>query len=180
MSLLNELNKINLSAELINYLCEMITSKKHIWEIQFMHLRVLLLNPSANTFDLKHFYLENLRKCRKLALKLFLIRGFSAYASESELNPIMDRFNKCFEKNHDYIEYSYILSAAGLPYLVDLYGYGCFARALEKANDEYQKIDPLLRGYFTLNSNLELINLVSVEDTHNRSQMFLKKHKHNE
>ena len=69
---LNKLNNIELSQELIDYLCDKATSKKHIWEIRFDHLRILLLNSSARAFDLKEFYFENLKKCRRLAMKIFL------------------------------------------------------------------------------------------------------------
>ncbi len=172
---LNKLYNIELSQELIDYLCNKITSKKHIWEIRFDHLRILLLNPSAKAFDLKEFYFENLKKCRRLAMKIFYIRGYAIYASEEELNPVMEKFCRNLEKNHDYIDYNYILSVAGLPYLVDLYKYDCFAQVLKKAEEEHEKIDPLLRGYFTLNSNMEQVNLLTVEEVQKRSKQFLDK-----
>ena len=172
---LNKLNNIELSQELIDYLCDKATSKKHIWEIRFDHLRILLLNPSANAFDLKEFYYENLKKCRRLALKIFYIRGYAIYASEEELNPVMEKFLKSLEKNHDYIDYNYLLSAAGIPYLVDTYGYDCFVKTLEKTEEEHQRIDPLLRGYFTLNTNLEQVNLLSTEEVGRRTEKFLEK-----
>lgn len=174
ISLLNNLYDIELSQELIDYLCGKITSKKHIWEIRFDHLRVLLRNPSAKAFDLKAFYFENLKKCRRLAMKIFYIRGYAIYASEEELIPIMEKFQKSLEKNHDYIDYNYLLSAAGIPYLVDTYGYDCFLKTLEKAEEEYQRIDPLLRGYFTLNKNLEQVDLLSIEEIQKRTQQFLE------
>ena len=172
---LNKLNNIELSQELIDYLCDKATSKKHIWEIRFDHLRILLLNPSANAFDLKEFYYENLKKSRRLAMKIFYIRGYAIYASEEELNPVMEKFRKNLEKNHDYIDYNYLLSVAGIPYLVDIYGYDCFVKTLEKAEEEHQLIDPLLRGYFTLNTNLEQVNLLSIEEVTWRSERFLEK-----
>ena len=172
---LNKLYHIELSQELIDYLCNKITSKKHIWEIRFDHLRILLLNPSAKAFDLKEFYFENLKKCRRLAMKIFYIRGYAIYASEEELNPVMEKFRKNLDKNHDYIDYNYLLSVAGIPYLVDTYGYDCFVRTLEKAEEEHQQIDPLLRGYFTLNINLEQVNLLSTEEVIWRSERFLEK-----
>ena len=174
---LNKLNNIELSQELIDYLCDKATSKKHIWEIRFDHLRILLLNPSAKAFDLKEFYFENLKKCRRLAMKIFYIRGYAIYASEEELNPVMEKFRKNLEKNHDYIDYNHILSVAGLPYLVDIYGYDCFSQTLKKAEEEYEKIDPLLRGYFTLDSNLEQVNLLTIKEIQKRSNQFLDKHK---
>jgi len=172
---LNKLCNIELSQELIDYLCNRITSKNHIWEIRFNHLRILLLNPSAKAFDLKEFYYENLKKCRRLAMKIFYIRGYAIYASEEELNPVMENFRKNLDKNHDYIDYNYLLSVAGIPYLVDTYGYDCFVKALEKAKEEHQQIDPLLQGYFTLNENLEQINLLPIEEVLRRSEEFLKK-----
>ena len=137
--LFNKLYDIELSKELVEYLCDKATSKKHIWEIRFDHLRILLLNPSARKFDLKAFYLENLKRSRRLALKLFYIRGYAMYASEEELNPVMEKFCNNMEKIHDYIDYNYILSVAGLPYLADTYGYPCFAEGLETAKREYEK-----------------------------------------
>ena len=172
---LKKLDDIDLTQELIDYLCDKTTSKKHIWEIRLKHLRILLLNPSAKSFDLKNFYFENLKKCRRLAMKIFFIRGYAIYASEAELNPVMDNFRRNLEKNHDYIDYNHILSVAGLPYLVDIYGYDCFSQALKKAEEEHEKIDPLLRGYFTLNSNMEQVNLLTFEEVQKRSKQFLDK-----
>ncbi len=175
IAILNKLYNVELTQELIDYLCDKITSKKHIWEIRFDHLRILLLNPSAKAFDLKGFYFENLKKCRRLALKIFYIRGYAIYASEDELEPVMEKFCKSLDKNHDYIDYNYLLSVAGIPYLVDTYKYDCFVRTLEKAEKEHERIDPLLRGYFTLNKNLEQVDLLSIEEVWRRSECFLEK-----
>ena len=177
ISLINKLNNIKLSKVHIDYLCDKVISKKHIWEIRFEHLRILLLNPSATEYNLKAFYYENLKKCRRLAMKIFFIRGYAIYASEEELIPIMENFQKSLEKNHDYIDYNYILSVAGLPYLVTEYGYDCFAKSLEKAQEEHEKIDPLLRGYFTLNQNLEQVNLLTHEELRRRMGQFVEKYK---
>ncbi len=156
--LLKKLYDYELTQKIIDFLCDKATSKKHFCEIRFEHLKILLVNKSTVKFDLKQFYLDNLRKSRRLWLKMFYIRGYALYATEQELIPIMKKFKTQLEKNHDYIDYEYILSEAGLPYLVNKYGYFCFSDALETADNEYQKIDSLLRGYFTLNENLEHIN----------------------
>ncbi len=175
IAFLNKLYNIELTQELVDYLCDKATSKKHTWEIRFEHLRILLLNPSAKAFNLKEFFFENLKKSRRLAMKIFYIRGYANYASEDELNPVMVKFRNNLSKNHDYIDYNYLLSVAGIPYLVDTYGYDCFVKTLEKAEEEYRQINPLLQGYFTLNENLEQINLVSIEEVQRRSEEFLKK-----
>ena len=176
IALLRQLNNIELTRELVDFLCEKATSKKHIWEIRFDHLCVLLLNPTSKSFDLKDFYFENLRKCRRLALKIFFIRGYAMYATEAELEPIMEKFQQSLEKNHDYIDYNCILSIAGLPYLVSTYKYTCFTKTLKKAVEEYQRIDPLLHGYFTLNQSLEQVNLLSSEEVQKQTRLFLEKY----
>ena len=173
-ALLRKLDNMMLTQELVDYLCEKATSKKHIWEMGFEHLRVLLLHPSVKAFDLKAFYFENLQTCRRLAMKIFYIRGYAIYASEEELNPVMEKFRKNLEKNHDYIDYNYILSVAGIPYLVNTYRYDCFVKTFEKAVEEYERINPLLRGYFTLNTNLEQVDLLPPEEIRRRSELFLE------
>ena len=172
---LNKLPGCELTQELVDFLCEKSTSKKHFWEIRLDHLRILLLNESARKFDLKSFYLECLKRSRRLALKIFYIRGYAIYASEEELTPIMAKFCANLEKNHDYIDYEHILSAAGLPYLAKTYGYDCFIKALHKAEEEYQKIDPLLRGFFTLDENINQVDLLSYEETNKREEAFFVK-----
>ncbi|MBR4950157.1 MAG: hypothetical protein IKZ25_05205, partial [Clostridia bacterium] len=164
-----------LTQEIINFLCDKATSKNHWLEIRFQHLKILLLNKSASNYDLKLFYYESSRKCRRLWLKIFYIRGYALYATEEDLIPVMKKFQTLLKKNHDYMDYEYILSVSGLPYLVEKYGYTCFKDTLEIAKNEYQKIDPLLRGYFTLNENLEHINLISHEEALKREDEFFKK-----
>ena len=89
----------------------------------------------------------------------------------------MKKLQQLLEKNHDYIDYEYILSVAGLSYLVEKYDYTCFKETIETAKIEYQKIDPLLRGYFTLNEKIEHINLISNEEALKRTKEFSAKHK---
>ena len=177
VALLKQLDNMNLTQELVDFLCAKATSKKHVWEIRFDHLRILLRNPSSQVFDLEGFYLENLKKSRRLAIKIFFIRGYAIYASEEEMIPVMEKFRKSLEGPCGYIDYNYILSVAGLPYLVEAYGYSCFVQALEKANQEYAKISSSLQGYFTLNENLEQVNLISPEESLKRMQAFLNEHK---
>lgn len=174
--LLNELYECDLTQELVDFLCEKATSQKHFWEIRFEHLKILLLNNTAHNYDLKSFYFECQKKSRRLALKLFYIRGYAYYAGENEMIPIMKKFCSSLEKNHDYIDYEHILSIAGLPYLAKTYGYDCFMQALHKAQAEYQKIDPLLRGYFTIDKNMNQISLLSFEEIKKRQDDFLTKH----
>lgn len=174
---LKKLDTITFTQELVDYLCEKATSKKHIWEIRFEHLRLLLCNPSSQAFDLKNFYFTNLQKSRRPAMKIFWIRGYAIYASEKELEPIMDRFCKILDGPHGTADINYILSVAGLPYLVKTYGYPCFARTLEKAEETRQRIHPLLRDFYTLDENMRQVDLLSPEESARRTIAFLEERK---
>ncbi len=165
---LDNLIDYDLSQEYIDFLCEIIVSKKHFWEFKFEHLRILILNKSAHNFDLKKFFLECYKKSRQLVMKLFFIRGYTLYATEDELKPLVLNYCKLLQNNHDYINYEYILSAGGLPYLVEKYHYECFEQALLTAHSEYMKISSLNRGIFTLNSNLEFVKLLSTAEIDER------------
>lgn len=157
-----------LTQELADFLCDKATSKKHWPELRFAHLRILLLNESSRSFDLKQWYLDGWKRNRRLWLRLLYIRGYAMYATESELEPVMKRFGELLQKNHDYTDYSYMLSSGGLLHLVSQYGYPCCAKALEIAKAEHEKIDPLLRGMWTLNERLETVHLLSDVEAHAR------------
>ena len=84
------------------------------------------------------------------------------------------------EKMCGYIDYNYILSAPGLPYLVNTYGYPCFVQTLEKAQQEKKRNSALLGGFFTLDERLKQVNLLSPEECQRRMQTFLEKHRNAE
>ena len=166
-----------LTQELVNYLCSQIDNpkSKRSCELRFIHLKPLFINPSAHNFDLKEYLYSHIIKCRRLWLKLFYIRAYSAFATETELEPIMQKFETDLQKLHDYQDYEQILSKAGLPYLCKQYGYDCFHHALSVAKKEYLNIDPLLRGFFTLNEFGDVIEILTPQQCHERLEAFLKK-----
>ena len=171
--LLRSLYSAPLTEELVAYLCEKATSKKHICEIRYEHLKILLLNDTARQFDLKQFYFDCQKRCRRVWLRYFYIRGYAMYATEEEMIPVMQKFSEVLRKCHDYIDYAYLMSVAGLPYLVETYGYGCMKDTLAVAEVEYQKINPLLRGSFTINEQLEQVDSVCVEEIFARQKTVL-------
>ena len=99
LPLLERMETCDLTAEHIAYLQEKCLSKKHIWEIRFDHLRVLLLNPTTRNYDLKEFFLARVKASRRLSMKLFYIRGLAMYATEAELEPVMEKILRESEKN---------------------------------------------------------------------------------
>ena len=165
-----------LTQELVDYLCEKATSTKHWPELRFAHLRILLLNSSSRDFDMKQWYFDSWKKSRRLWLRMYYLRGYAMYATEREMETEMKRFVDLLRKNHDYQDYEDILSCAGLPYLAREYGYPCFHRAIAVAREEYEKIDPLLRGWRTTNERLESVELLSKAEIDARNRAYLAKH----
>ena len=169
------LTDLPLTQGLVDYLCEKATSTKHWPELRFAHLRILLLNESSRSFDLKQWYLDGWKRSRRLWLRLYFVRGYASYATEGEMQPVMKRFGELLHKSHDYVDYADILSCAGLPYLAEQYGYPCVLDALETAKAECEKIDPLLRNRWTTNERLEHVDLVSGWEAFAREKAYLAK-----
>ena len=166
-----------LTPELVDYLCSQIDSPKNkrSCELRFIHLQPLFLNPTAKNFDLKEYLCSHISKCRRLWLKLFYIRAYAIFAAENELEPIMRKFETNLQKIHDYQDYDQILSKAGLPYLCKKYGYDCFFHALSVAEKEYLTIDPLIRGFFTLDEDGNFVDIVSSQEYQRRWDEYYKK-----
>jgi hypothetical protein len=64
-------------------------------------------------------------------MKLIAAHGYANYASEEELDHIMEHFMKILKKRseltpYNYQEYEFIRSACGLPHLIKKFGYACF------------------------------------------------------
>ena len=166
-----------LTQELVDYLCSQIDNPKsqRSCELRFIHLQPLFINSSVQNFDLKEYLYFHIVKCRRLWLKLFYIRTYSIFATEKELEPIIQKFEIALQKVHDYQDYEQILSKAGLPYLCKKYGYDCFYHALSVAKKEYLNIDPLLRGFFTLDEYGNMIEILTPQQCRERIEAFLKK-----
>jgi len=134
-------------------------------------------------YDLKDFFLTVFKKERHLSTRLTAIRGYSAYASETEVIPLMDKFislltkecERASLKNHTHTELESLRSKFGLPYLVDYYGYNCFKKAMEQLNKQYNDLPDDLKGYFTLDENGMFVQLLSDEEVKRKLDVFLNK-----
>jgi hypothetical protein len=166
--LLNELCSMELTQELIDFLCEKVVSKKHFWYVRFEYLRVLIINPYSVKFDLKDFYLSALKRSRRMAMKIFFIRGYASYATEKELAPIIKKFIQSLYKTMDDADWNYVISNPGLTYLVNAYKYDYLKEAFEIAKTEYNKVKLPFKGAYTLDEQLNQVNTISADEYRNR------------
>lgn len=174
-SLLRQLETTPLTEELVRFLCDKATSKKHWPNIRAAHLRILLLNETSRSFDLKQWYLDGFKKSRRLWLRLDYLRGYAMYATEQEMIPVMKKFSQLMQgKQCGYEDWAEIMAVSGLPHLVKTYGYPCMLEAWEVAKAEHQKLSPLLRNLYTTNERLETVMLVSPEEMNARLNAFFR------
>jgi hypothetical protein len=117
-----------------------------------------------NEIGLKQFFLDAYKKERYLDMKLKAIRGLANYATETEIEDIMEHFLKQLMKRpentpYNYQEYEFIRSACGLPYLIKKYGYSCFEEALSQEEKQYNDMPEAFKGHYTVDEDGNLIEL---------------------
>lgn len=123
-------------------------------------------------YDLSYFFLTAFKKERKFSMRLTAIRGYSAYATETEVTPLMKKFAATFgnssRANCLYQEYAFLISKFGLPYLAHHYGYACFIEAMQQLDELYNRLPQELQGLWTYDENGEQVYLLSDEEIRRR------------
>ena len=145
LDLLTELAQQPLTQEVVDYLCEMIMNTKYPVEVRDRHLQVLLNNETTRQFPLKDFFFNAQKKSRRLWYRLQLIRGCALYATEAELNPMMEKFRSAMAKGCDQVDFQELRSDEGLPGLIAAYGYACFTETLQALEDQIAAVRQRMR-----------------------------------
>jgi hypothetical protein len=134
--------------------------------LRFAILRNLIHDDS---WQLKQFFLDTYRKEKYLDMKLMAVRGYANYASQEEVNKIMEHFTKILKKRpestpYNYQEYEFLRAACGLPYLINKYGYSCFTNAYEQEEKQYNDMPEAFKGHFTYDEECNYVMLRRVEE----------------
>jgi len=142
-------------------------------ELKDAALRLIIL---CNLFHgsewlLKQFFLDAYKRERYLDMKLMAVRGYVNYASQEEIEKIMEHFMKILKKRpestpYNYQEYEFLRSAYGLPYLIKKYGYSCFINAYEQEERQYNDMPDAIKGHYTFDEECNHIVLREPEETH--------------
>ncbi|AWB46645.1 hypothetical protein DCC85_22375 [Paenibacillus sp. CAA11] len=108
--------------------------------------------------ELKDFFQKAYKKERYLDMRLLAVHGLTYYASEEEIDKVMDHFLKILMKRpettpYNYYEYEFLRSAFGLPPLIKKYGYPCFERALQQVEKQYHDMPEAFKGHLTFNED---------------------------
>ena len=128
-------------------------------------------------YELKDFFLKVFNSERVYSTRLTAIRGYSSYATESEIAPLVDKLVSTLHKgnmtNVLYIQYERLRSKFGIPYLIKQYGYDCFREAMKRLDELYDSLHNDLKGYFTLDENGLYFKLLSDEETRTRFARYM-------
>ena len=120
--------------------------------------------------ELKDFFEKAYKKERYLDMRLLAIHGLARYASEEEIEKVMQHFLKILIKRpettpYNYQEYEFLRSPFGLPLLIKKYGYPCFEKVLQQVEKQYQDMPEAFRGHFTFDENGKAVQLRSPSET---------------
>ncbi|MGZ7444808.1 hypothetical protein [Paenibacillus sp. TH7-28] len=127
--------------------------------------------------ELKDFFQQAYKKERYLDMKLLAIHGLAYYASEEEIDKVMDHFLKILIKRpettpYNYQEYEFLRSAFGLPRLIKKYGYPCFEQALQQVEKQYHDMPEAFQGHFTFDEDGKAVQLRSPRETKQMIERF--------
>ena len=87
-------------------------------------------------------------------MKLTAIRGYSFYATEEEVNTLMDKMLELLKKiphhtPYDYQEYEIMRSAFLMPYLLKNYNYSCFEIFNKQLEKQYNDMPDAFKNIFS-------------------------------
>ncbi|MDY7990294.1 hypothetical protein UY286_06885 [Paenibacillus polymyxa] len=127
--------------------------------------------------ELKDFFEKAYKKERYLDMRLLAIHGLAQYASEEEIEKVMQHFLKILIKRpettpYNYQEYDFLRSPFGLPLLIKKYGYPCFEKVLQQVEKQYQDMPEAFRGHFTLDENGKAVQLRTPSETKQMIERF--------
>lgn len=127
--------------------------------------------------ELKDFFQKAYKKERYLDMRLLAIHGLAKYASEEEIDKVMDHFLKILIKRpettpYNYQEYEFLRSAFGLPLLIKKYGYPCFEKALQQVEKQYHDMPEAFQGHFTFDEDGKAVQLRTPRETKQMIERF--------
>ncbi|WP_263560977.1 hypothetical protein [Paenibacillus polymyxa] len=118
----------------------------------------------CRNLELKDFFQKAYKKERYLDMRLLAIHGLAQYASEEEIEKVMQHFLKILIKRpettpYNYQEYEFLRSAFGLPLLIKKYGYPCFEKTLQQVEEQYQNMPEAFRGHLAFDEDGKQVSL---------------------
>lgn len=114
--------------------------------------------------DAKEFFLKAFKKERYLDLKLCAVRGYAAYATESEVAVLMKKLLELLKKRpvgtpYNYSEYEAMRSVFLMPYLLGRYDYECFRVFNDQLEKQYNDMPDCFKNIFSLDENGNAYNI---------------------
>lgn len=104
--------------------------------------------------DGKDFFYRAFKRERYLDMKLTAVRGYAFYAREDEVAALIEKLLALLKKRpektpYNYQEYEVMRSRFLLPYLMETYGYPCFAAFHAQLERQYDAMPEVFKNIFT-------------------------------
>lgn len=144
--------------------------------------KILQCLMHSEQLELKDFFQKAYKKERYLDMRLLAIRGLAHYASEEEIDKIMEHFLQILKKRpettpYNYQEYEFLRSAFGLRYLIKTYGYPCFEKIFQQVEQQYHDMPDAFKGHYTFDEDGKLIELRSPKEMKQMMDNFFATHR---
>lgn len=128
--------------------------------------------------DAKEFFFKSFKKERYLDMKLMAVRGYAAYACETEVAILMKKMLELLKKipqhtPYDYQEYECMRSVFLMPYLLEHYDYECFRVFNMQLEKQYNDMPDCFKDVFSLD---EFGNIYKIRDSAEVSQSWKEFH----
>ncbi len=134
--------------------------------IRWQILKKLVLNLPE---DAKDFFVKVFKQTRSLDRKLLAVRGYSAYATEEEVEVLMAKMLEILKKRpkhtpYNYQEYECMRSVFLMPYLINKYNYECFHVFFKQLEKQYNEMPDCYKNIFSLDEEGNMYNIREPEE----------------
>lgn len=132
--------------------------------------------------EAKDFFYKVFKRERYLDMKLSAVRGYSAYASEKEVEILMTKLLELLKKipektPYDYQEYECMRSVFLMPYMIKHYNYECFHVFNEQLEKQYKELPECFKNIFSLDEKGDAFEIRNAEEVNKSWDDFWSKNK---
>ena len=127
----------------------------------------------------KSFFEKAFKKERKLEMKLLALRGYACFATENEVEKLVEKIMRSLIKVPETTPYAYNLyeDMKGkflLPYLVKTYQYPCFIELSEQVEKQYDAMPEVFKNIYSYDEFGNIYRVREPEEVKRSMEEFIR------
>ena len=127
----------------------------------------------------KRFFEKAFNKERKLEMKLLALRGYACFATENEVEKLVEKIMRSLIKVPETTPYAYNLyeDMKGkflLPYLVKTYQYPCFIELSEQVEKQYDAMPEVFKNIYSYDEFGNIYRVREPEEVKRSMEEFIR------